>query len=55
MNAGVAVARHNIVHLIFNVQLKLLEALLLKLVRARNMWLGFYLFYLVLQMRMLLG
>ncbi len=55
MDGGVAVVRHNFIHLVFYMQLKLLEALLLKLVLARYMRLGFYLFYLVLQMRMLLG
>jgi hypothetical protein len=55
MDGGVPAARHDFIHLVFDVQLKLLEALLLKLVLARNMRLGFYLLYLVLQMRMLLG
>ena len=55
MNAGVTVTRHNIVHLVFDMQFEFLEALLLNLIRAGNMRLGFYLLYLVFQMRMLLG
>jgi hypothetical protein len=55
MDSGMAADRQHFIHLVFYMQFELFEALLLKLVLARNMRLGFYLFYLVLQMRMLLG
>jgi hypothetical protein len=55
MDGCVTSVRQDFIHLIFYMQFKFFEALLLKLVLARNMRLGFYFLYLVLQMRMLLG
>lgn len=55
MSNSVTGVRYDLIHFIFNMQFELLEALLLKFVLTRNMWLGFDLLYLVFQLRMLLG
>jgi hypothetical protein len=55
MDSEVPLTGNDFIHFIFNMQFELLEVLLLKLVRARDMRLGFDFLYLVFQMRMLLG
>lgn len=55
MDGEMTALSDDFVHFVFNVQLKLFEAVLLKFVLARNMRLGFNLLDLMLQMRMLLG